>query len=178
MAFEKISFKKFMIKENIELLGEKIGSIYSKAKNLQDSFNDIGPKMTAKELQGIISDIQSVIKGHLAVDNKKNMGILQDLGVAISKEIDPKNKEKNGMEWLMSLVTDNLEQLSTKLGVPINDLGVSTNDDASAPEENKDSTTKPKDLDINPAAQPVSGFDSGAVPALGNPPEQQNPNSV
>jgi len=178
MSFEKISFKNFILNENIELLGDKIGLIYTSVTNLQNDFKDLGPKMTSKELDKIVSDIKTIIKGHLATDNKKHMETLRDLGVAISKELDPKNDKKNGTENLLDSVEGGLKGILEKLGVPINDLGVPPEDDSTGLSSNKDNTTKPKDLEINPAVQPVSGFDSSAVPPIGSAPEQQNPNSI
>jgi hypothetical protein len=177
MSFNRISFKNFILRENIELLGNKIGYIYSASTDLQSNYKDLGPKMTSKQLQKIASDIQALIQGHLATENKKQIETLRDLGVAIMKELDPQYSEKLGVEQLLNLVVEGLKSISEKLGVPINDLGVEPGDEGSIP-TNKDNTTKPKDMEINTAAQPVSGFDSSAAPALGTPPEQQNPNVI
>ena len=77
----------------------------------------------------------------------------------------------------MTDCVEELKNIATKLEVPLNDLGT-TGKESQTSQTPETNNTEKEPVDINPQAQPVSGFDTSGAPPLGEPSEIQNPNAI
>ncbi len=171
-----LNFKYYIFKENIKMLGSKIGDIISNFEKAIEQYDVVGLKTSMHNIAEISADIRSLIQGHMATENKKYMKELQKIGVALEKMIE--NKQGDSKKTLEDCASS-LKNIAKEIGVPLNDIGVAPEETLQDKQQkDKTNTVKSTDLDINPQAKPVSGFDLGNAPALGSPPEVQNPNSI
>lgn len=173
MYNEMLNFKKFIILENLQLLGDKIGNLLKDLQELQENYKDIGMTTTCNTIETIISNIQSILRGHWDSSNKKYFKNLQKIGIALSKLLE----EKDDFEKILSDSVEEIKSIAMKLNVPLNDLGTSGKESQTSQTPDSVNTEK-QPVDINPQAQPVSGFDTSGAPSLGEPSEIQNPNAI
>lgn len=173
MYSKQLNFRKFILKENLQLLGDKIGNLLKDLQELQENYQDIGMKTTLATVENLTSDIQAILRGHWDSSQKKHLKSLQKVGVRLSKLLD----EKDDFEKALTDCVEELKNIATKLEVPLNDLGT-TGKESQTSQTPETNNTEKEPVDINPQAQPVSGFDTSGAPPLGEPSEIQNPNAI
>jgi hypothetical protein len=169
-----LNFRKFIVLENLQLFGDKVGNLLKDLQELQENYKDIGMNSTCQTIEKIIADIQPILTGHWDSSNKKYLKGLQKVGVALSKLLE----EKDDFDKVLADCVEELKNITTKLNVPINDLGTSGMESQTSQTPEKSNTEKQPIDDINPQAQPISGFDTSGAPPLGQPSEIQNPNAI
>lgn len=151
----KIKFKDFLLNENRSYLGEKIGNILTAVHDLDEEGKTMGMRQMMRFCEKIVALIRRILHSNWPRTEQKHLKTLQKIGVAIMKGIE----EKQDLRELMPSIKQELEQLSQRLGVPVNDVGP----------ENSD---KP-DLETSPDAQ----NDASQAPQQNNqsaPPQQLN----
>ncbi len=168
-----LNFRRFIVLENLQLLGDKIGTLLKNLQELQENYKDIGMVTTCNTIEVMISDIQSILRGHWDSSSKKHFKELQKVGIALSKLLE----EKDDFEKVLTDCVEEVKAIATKLNVPLNDLGNSGMDSQTSQTPDPNNTDK-EPIDIDPQAQPVSGFDTSGAPPLGQPSEIQNPNAI
>ena len=113
-----MKFKEFMVFEQKQYLGQKVGDILAAAQELKDDSKNMGSRDLSRFSERIVNQIRRVLHSYWAKDNQKYLKDLQKIGVAIMKSV----KEKGDLEQTISGATSALEVLVSKMGTPINNL--------------------------------------------------------
>ena len=116
---QNIKFKDFLVNENHSYLGEKIGSILTAVHDLDDEGKTMGMRQMMRFCEKIVALIRRILHSNWPRTETKNLKTLQKIGVAIMKGIE----EKQDLRELMPSIRQELEQLSQRIGTPINDVG-------------------------------------------------------
>jgi len=111
-------FKEFVLFEQKQYLGQKIGDILTAAQGLKDESKNMGSRDLSRFSERIVNQIRRVLHSYWAKENQRYLKDLQKIGVAIMKSI----KEKGDLEQTISGATKALEDLSSKIGTPINNI--------------------------------------------------------
>ena len=166
MTFKKsFSFKRYIFESTDEFLKEKVGKVYNDLQTIQNTIKSIGVDPLVDDVKRLVSQIQAIVKGHWLQGQLPYLRVLQKVGVSLSKALD----KDDDLESKINAAVDEINnQIITKIGGPINQLGVEPKQSASkAPETVQQPPTEPN---IN-AQAPTSGFDLSKAPPLGQPPE-------
>ena len=110
-----MEFKKFILNENKVYLGEKIGDILSALHNLKEVSPNLGNKQISNMAERIVDQIRRILHSDWP-GNKKSLLKLQKIGTSIMKSV----KEKQDLLETIEGATQEMEQLSAELGVPVN----------------------------------------------------------
>lgn len=137
----ELNFKGFIIRETQEFLGKEIGRICSYLQSLSDDAKKIGAEKLVEYVKVAISDIKTIIGGHWLPEDLKFLLDLQKVGVALSKSLEENNDLYAVLQSSVSQLRDTLK----KMGVPVNDLGVTAKDQPAKPTQtnNTSSSFKP-----------------------------------
>lgn len=114
-----ITFKDFIIEENKVYLGQKIGDILSALQELDKNKIGMGTRQLVSNSERIVAQIRKILHGNWSKKEKQWLIFLQKVGVAISKALE----EKDQLEDVISSCVHELENLLTKMKVPMNSLG-------------------------------------------------------
>jgi len=112
-------FKDFLLNENRAYLGEKVGDILSAVHDLDEEGKGIGMRQMVRFCEKIVSLIRRILHSNWPETEHKHLKVLQKVGVAIMKGIE----EKQDLRELMPSIRQELEKLSTDIGVPVNTMG-------------------------------------------------------
>jgi HPt (histidine-containing phosphotransfer) domain-containing protein len=110
-----MEFKKFILNENKAYLGEKVGDILSALHNLKEVSPNLGNKQISKMAERIVDQIRRILHSDWP-GSKKSLLKLQKIGTSIMKSIE----EKQDLLETIEGATQEMEQLSAELGVPVN----------------------------------------------------------
>jgi hypothetical protein len=113
-----MNFKDFLINENKEYLGQKVGDILSALQDLEENIDSLGLRYIASQAQSIVSQIRRVLHSDWDVSNRKFLQVIQKVGVAINRSVEG---EGDVREVIPSAARE-LESLMQKMGVPLNKL--------------------------------------------------------
>lgn len=128
-------FKHFLINEDAAYLGQKIGDILNAVHDLVENGKSMGTRQLVKNSEQIVNQIRGILHTHWTKADEKILVSLQKAAAAIMRAI----KEKGDINEVLPSVADELEELSTKMGTPTNDIGVPEKksvDDDEQPENN------------------------------------------
>jgi hypothetical protein len=111
-------FKDFLFNENKVYLAQRIGDVLNALHSLREESKGMGTRQIVVHAERIANQIRGIIRGNWSKDEIKTLKILQRVGIAIIKNMEEKE------EWapMLSSVIAELEQLTGKTGVPINNL--------------------------------------------------------
>jgi hypothetical protein len=112
-------FKSFLLHENKYYLGQKAGDLLTALQSLGDDASNIGNRTLIRAVQGIVNQIRRILHGRWDDGDFKYLKVLQKIGVALCKAID----EKEDIATVLSSAGTELEDLLSKMGVPVNSLG-------------------------------------------------------
>lgn len=112
-------FNEFLLNENRAYLGQKVGDILAATQDISQNSEHIGTRQLVKNSQGIVNQIRRILHTNWPKEEEGNLEQLQKIAVAISSAIE----EKDDLAGILAGAQAELEQLSEKLGVPINTLG-------------------------------------------------------
>ena len=149
-------FKWFLLNENSAYLGQKVGDIVNALTDLKDNAKGMGTRHLVKSAEGIVHQIRRILHSNWPKDQDKHLKLLQKVGVAIMKAIE----EKDDLESIISSGADELQKLSGKMGMPINDIGVDPNQEKPQEDNPQGGTAEPQ---------------SENQPTSNQPPEEQQP---
>jgi hypothetical protein len=118
-VMEKLEFSQFLLNENKTYLGEKVGDILNAVHDLEEDGLKLGARQLMDFSEKVVSLIRRILHSSWPQSEHKYLKSLQKVGVALSKAIE----EKGDLKELIPSVRQELEQLSGKLGTPINTMG-------------------------------------------------------
>lgn len=158
---QKIKFKDFLLNENRSYLGEKIGNILTAVHDLDDEGKTMGMRQMMRFCEKIVALIRRILHSNWPQTEQKHLKTLQKIGVAIMKGIE----EKQDLRELMPSIRQELEQLSQRLGVPVNDVGPENSGEPDVETPSKEQEGPPQAQNQNnPSAQPPNANAQPAQP--------------
>ena len=113
-----MDFKQYLITENTNFLGQKVGDILTASQELRDDSENMGTKDLVAFSKRIVSQIRRILHSEWNKEDRKYLKVLQKVGVAIMKSID----DKNDIVGTIASATAELEKLTSKIGVPLHKL--------------------------------------------------------
>jgi uncharacterized protein YydD (DUF2326 family) len=113
-----MDFKNFLVIENKEYLGQKIGDILSALQDLEENLGSTGTRQAASQAEGIVSQIRRVLHSDWDRSNRQFLFALQKVAVALTKSIE----EEGDVREIISSSARELEAVMQKMGVPVNKL--------------------------------------------------------
>lgn len=143
-------FKWFLLNENSAYLGQKVGDIVNALTDLKDNTKGMGTRHLIKSAEGIVHQIRRILHSNWPKDQDKHLKSLQKVGVAIMKAIE----EKDDLESIISSGADELQKISGKMGMPINDIGVNPNEEKPQEDNKEQGTAEPQAEDQPTPNQP------------------------
>lgn len=157
-----MGFKSFLINEEANYLGKRVGDVLNATQALQGDMDNVGARHLNRLAEKIVNQIRKLVHGSWSEKQHDKLVKLQKIAVAIQKTID----EKGDLKQLIPAAAGALQKVSTELGVRVNDLD--------APEQMDGEDVAPQDFQLTgngPAPQqpPQQGQPQGQPPA---PPPQ------
>jgi hypothetical protein len=156
-----MEFKKFLLTEQRDYLSQKVGDVLTGVHELVQGGKQVGARQLVRHSEGIVNQIRKILHSSWPRTEFKYLRKLQKCGVGLAKCID----EKGDLREVLNSVRHELEQLSQKLGEPINTLGSPKKKDKLKPPE------EPKDGQD----QAMDGQDQAMPDAQGQDPQGQGP---
>ena len=120
----KISFKNFLLNENKEYLGQRIGDILTAVQDLSQNSDGMGTRQLVVNSERIVNQIRRILHSNWSKPEMKFLEVLQKVGVSIARAIE----DKDDLAEILPSVSEELEKLVSKMGVPVHSLGVPAND--------------------------------------------------
>lgn len=182
-----LDFNLFLLHENKVYLGQRIGDILSAIQDLDQNKGGMGARQLVANSDRIVGQIRKILHGTWSKKEEKWLKQLQKAGVALAKAID----EKDDLEAILATVSTEIQDVMTKMKVPINSLGSqedesdkSKSDDNEAQLADTQSKENPKPPQPKQNQQPPSQNDAQqpetaatGAPQNPQPQFQQPPNS-
>jgi hypothetical protein len=116
---KNIRFREFLLTENTNFLGQRVGDVLSALQDLKDNTAGMGKRQATAASESIVNQIRTILHINWNKKDVKSLIHLQKVGVAISKAIE----EKDDLDDVLASSIDELQKMTQKLGVPINKLG-------------------------------------------------------
>jgi hypothetical protein len=113
-----MKFKEFILNEQKQYLGQKVGDILAAAEELKGESGKMGSRDLSRFSERIVNQIRRVLHSYWSKENQVYLKDLQKIGVAIIKAV----KEKGDLEKTVSGSADALNNLVKKIGSPINKI--------------------------------------------------------
>ncbi len=114
-----MEFKNFLLIEQKQYLSEKIGDVLTGIQELITGGKQIGTRQLVRHTEGIVNQIRKILHSSWPRSEYKYLRQIQKCGVALMKCID----EKGDLREVLNSVRVALEQMSEKIGDPVNRLG-------------------------------------------------------
>jgi len=161
-----MDFKEFLLTEQRAYLGQKVGDILTALHDLRDDAKSMGSRNLIKYSEKVVNQIRRILHQHWPREENKHLKVLQKVGVGIMKAIE----EKDDLAGVVSSAAQELEELSSRLGVPIHQLGTPSKQ-SEGPPDDKQGTAPPPPGDESGAGGPQPGGQTGGPqPGPGQPP--------
>ena len=157
----RLCFEQFLINENKVYLAVRIGDILNGVQDLNQNAKAMGTRQLVRNAETIVNQIRRILHSNWPKEEEKSLKQLQKIGVAIAKAVE----EKDDLEAIMAASQGELEDLSGKLGVPVNNLGSPEGASEPEAEESQQSPPQGEEEQQQPPQQ--------AQPQAGNPQQQQ-----
>lgn len=153
-----MEFKKFLLTEQREYLSHKVGDVLTGVHELVQGGKQVGARQLVRHSEGIVNQIRKILHSSWPRTEFKYLRKLQKCGVGLAKCID----EKGDLREVLNSVRHELEQLSQKLGEPINTLGSPKKKDkpkppeesANGPDQTQPAEAETQGQDQQPPEQP------------------------
>jgi len=120
-----MKFKEFVLSEQKQYLGQKVGDILAAAQELKDESGRMGSRDLSRFSERIVNQIRRVLHSYWSKENQIYLKELQKIAVALIKAV----KEKGDLEKTVSGAADALNGLVKKIGSPINKIASPENVD-------------------------------------------------
>ena len=111
-------FKEFILNEDKAYFGEKVGDILNSLHDLVENGKNMGGRNLIKSSEEVVNQIRGILHSHWGKDEQKHLKKLQKVGVAIMRAIE----EKDDLAEILPGCAEEIEQISQKIGAPMNDL--------------------------------------------------------
>lgn len=112
------NFKFFVLNEERVYLGQKVGDILTALQQLDKDSSNIGSRHLMRLIKNIVRQIRRVLHSSWNFEEQQYLKVLQKVGVALMKGLD----SNEDLPTLVSSATSELQNLSNKMGEPINNL--------------------------------------------------------
>lgn len=159
-----MSFKTFLINEDKAYLGHKVSDVLTAVHDLQDDMEHMGSRQTMRLADDIVNRIRKILHGQWSVKQQKHLETLQKAAVALKKTIE----DKGDLKQMIPNVAQELEGLSTKLGVK------TTNALDQAAELGGEDASQ-EDMEITPPDQDPNQMQQGMQDPNQMQPDMQDP---
>lgn len=160
-----ISFREFILNENKAYLGERLGTLLTALQELQQNSDGMGTRQVVANSERLVNQIRRILHGNWSRREEKYLKHLQIIGVALAKAID----EKDNLMDVIPSVTSELENLLSKMQVPVHSLG----SEEQPEEEDSEGVAPPEEMDPQPKQQPQAPQDQQQAPPQEQPPQEQ-----
>ena len=158
-----MKFKNYLLNENRAYLGEKVGDILNAVHDLEQEGENMGARQMMKFSEKIVARIRRILHSNWSQTEEKFLKSLQKVGVALMKAIE----EKNDLRELMPQIKQELEDVSGKLGVPVNTLAAPEGEEI----PKNPPPGEPGQQHQTPTTEPLDNQQPGMQP--GQPPPMQ-----
>ena len=139
-------FKNFVLREDKNYLGKRVGDILGAIQDLDQNMDGMGSREAVSDAEKIVNQVRTVLHTNWSKEEEKYLDVLQKVGVSIMKGIEEKSDLKN----IISSSAKELEASMNDMGMPVNDLGAP--EDAAKPDQ--DQTIQPPTEAPQPEQQP------------------------
>ena len=163
-----INFSDFLLNENRAYLGQKVGDILAATQDVTQNSEHIGTRQLVKNAEGVINQIRRILHTNWPKEEDKNLEQLQKIGVAIANAVE----EKDDLSGILAGAQAELEQLTDKLGAPLNKLGSPEGAEEPSDQTDQDAMA-PSQGEEEPQEQPQQPPQQQGQPPM--PQQQQQP---
>jgi len=126
-------FEGFLLNEGRVYLANKIGDILTALQNLSDDAQGgLGRRACERGVQKIVDQMRRVLHSHWDDTEKNALEVLQKVGVGLMVGLEQTEVD---LPALMASAVEAVQEVSSKLEEPINDLGSESDND---PDEEQD----------------------------------------
>lgn len=113
-----MSFKRFLINEEKNYLGNRVGDVLTAAQELEQDMESLGSRHLNRLADNVVNQIRKILHGHWSSKSEKYLQKLQRVAVAIKKTIE----DKGDLKQILPTAIQELETISGELGVKVNNL--------------------------------------------------------
>jgi hypothetical protein len=144
-------FRDYLLNEGRAYLGQRIGDVLNGLEDLDSNGKSMGMRQVMRSVEGVINQIRRILHSNWPKTEERTLKKLQKIGVALARALDPERKkeENDDIYAIISGAKNELEQLSGKIGEPVNE----PQKDEDQPEE-EDEQLQPMPPMQQPPAQP------------------------
>jgi len=160
-----MQFKHFLLNEEKSYLGQRISDVLTALHDLQEDIENLGSRHINRMAESIVNQIRRVLHSNWSEKQHKSLKHLQKAGVAIMKAIE----EKGDIKAVLASATQEIEELSGKLGHPVSDIGDSAEGEPAVLEPPPEPEQNPEVPQEAPPAGPA-GEMPGQMPGPTPPP--------
>lgn len=111
-------FKLFLINEERNFLGRKIGDVLTAMQDIQQDMPNLGSRHLTKLGEDLVNQIRAILHSRWSPKHEKDLRELQKVAVAIMRTID----ERGDLREIIPTATQVLQTVSGKLGAKVNNL--------------------------------------------------------
>jgi len=117
-----MEFKDFLLNENHAYLGQRIGDILNAIEDLDENGKSMGMRQVMRNAEGVVNQIRRILHSSWPKNEHKTLRKLQKAAVSLARVLDPEKKKEEGDDiyTIVASVKGELEKLSGKMGVPVN----------------------------------------------------------
>lgn len=160
-----MKFKEFILNEQKQYLGQKIGDILTATQELRDEAKNMGSRDLSRFSERIVNQIRRLLHSYWSKENQPYLKDLQKIGVALMKSV----KEKGDLEQTVSGVAGALEGLISKIGTPINRIASPEETNKKAIDSDNAGTDNPIKAKKDQYKAPEQKKDIETEPSVGAP---------
>lgn len=113
-----MSFKIFILNEESRYLGNKVGDVLTAAQEIEQDIENLGSRHLNRLADNIVNQIRKILHSNWSNKSEKHLQKLQRVAVAIKKTIE----EKGDLKQILPAAVQELQNISGKLGVKVNNL--------------------------------------------------------
>jgi FtsZ-interacting cell division protein ZipA len=176
----RLDLKEFLFCENKVYLGQRIGDILSSLQDLEQNKGGMGTRQLVANADRIVGQIRKILHGTWSKKEQSYLKHLQKAAVGLARAIE----EKDDLESTIGSVSNEIEDLMTKMKVPVNSLGSSEDSgdqdkmkDSNSPQLSPSQGQQPPQQKQGQQSQPPQDGQSqdGQQPPESQPNNPQNP---
>jgi hypothetical protein len=163
-----MQFKHFLLNEEKSYLSQRISDVLTALHDLQEDIENLGSRHINRMAESIVNQIRRVLHSNWSEKQHKSLKSLQKAGVGIMKAIE----EKGDIKAVLASATQEIEELSGKLGHPVSDIGDSAQGEPAVlepPPEGEENPEVPQEAPPAGPAGEMPGTQPGTPPPPGMP---------
>ena len=115
-----MDFKNFLLNEDNGYLGNKVSDVLTSLHDLQDDMPHMGTRQVTRLADDVVNHLRKILHSQWSPAQQKHLLQIQKVAVALKKAIE----DKGDLKELIPSAAEELENLSTKLGVKQKDSKV------------------------------------------------------